>query len=66
MVRGYVESHADVTVGALLADAGVTASWVSDWLTPMLTAVLDQPAVRAHVEQRVRDHLTGFYATYQA
>ena len=65
MVHGYVESHADVTVGALLADAGVTASWVSDWLTPMLTAVLDQPAVRAYVEQRVRDHLTGFYATYQ-
>ncbi len=66
LVHGYVESHADVTVGALLADAGVSASWVTEWLTPLLTSVMAAPAVRSYAEQRVREHLAGFYATYQA
>jgi hypothetical protein len=65
VVHGYVESHAEDTVGALLADTGITASWVSDWLTPLVAAVLEKPAVRAYAEQRVRNQLAGFYATYQ-
>lgn len=65
MVHGYVESHSEVAVGALLVDAGVSASWVSGWLTPLVAASLEKPAVRAYTEQRIRDHLAGFYATYE-
>ena len=61
--RELLTRHADVHPADLLHALGLGPGEVVEGLSRLLSPLLDQPAVRQVVEDRIRARLTAFYAS---
>jgi hypothetical protein len=64
-VEAFFERHGDQPAGALLADIGITEELLAQEITSAIRPALAQAEATGLLEERIRAHLSPFYASYQ-
>lgn len=66
LVHAFFDRYAQTRVSLVAADFGVTEKLVADELVHGLTHGIDKALASGYLEQRIRTHLEGFYASAEA